>query len=431
MHIDLDLVARRLRAELEPLTDVSTDEVLRRIAPYRAMPVEILAEAFRYNTGLAINTIAGNAVSPDTRTSEQKFAILKSRLGYGLHIEDLIRAYRINLSVVHQRFMELANELGVGPEMTRAGSILLWELDDAFMSSTIDAYQRLISIQAVRTSLERADLVRGLLFGQGVGGVDPERLRSAGISSGTDYAAVIATPTDGDLERLTSRLGQFGSTDTARAVVTQISGRCVGLVARIPRDASGEARIALGTWGPLEDLPSSTVFAEAVWSVVSSFPSGVHDVTTQTWRIAVSLNPVISEHLRAVYIAPLDPETETGNQVLETLDAFLTHERSVRQTAEALFVHQNTVRYRLARFEAQTGRSTTRTMDLVELAWALESERQRRRFTKVELGTGHTAAGWRALQHLPETSARLLGRPTPRGRLLGAHRLSTTLGGSR
>jgi DNA-binding PucR family transcriptional regulator len=44
-----------------------------------------------------------------------------------------------------------------------------------------------------------------------------------------------------------------------------------------------------------------------------------------------------------------------GPEVLETLSCFFAHSRSVRQSAAALEVHENTIRYRLARIEELTG----------------------------------------------------------------------------
>ena len=44
----------------------------------------------------------------------------------------------------------------------------------------------------------------------------------------------------------------------------------------------------------------------------------------------------------------------------------------VERTAERLFVHQNTVRYRLARFEELTGASLRDPKVAFEVWWALE-----------------------------------------------------------
>jgi sugar diacid utilization regulator len=189
---------------------------------------------------------------------------------------------------------------------------------------------------------------------------------------------VIATPVNGDVERLIPRLEEFGSTGTAKAVATQIAGQCVGLVSHRPDRLSSEALVAIGDWVEIAELPSSMATARAVWLVADDDRPGVHDVSTETWRLAVASSPAISSHLWDTYVAPLEPHTEAGEQLLQTLAMFLRRGRSVRETAEALFVHQNTVRYRVTHYEGLVGRSLAETATLVELAWALEADRQRR-----------------------------------------------------
>jgi len=49
------------------------------------------------------------------------------------------------------------------------------------------------------------------------------------------------------------------------------------------------------------------------------------------------------------------PLTETGSAVLETVSSFLDHGGSIEGTARAMFVHANTVRYRLRRATEVTG----------------------------------------------------------------------------
>jgi DNA-binding PucR family transcriptional regulator len=49
------------------------------------------------------------------------------------------------------------------------------------------------------------------------------------------------------------------------------------------------------------------------------------------------------------------PLRDAGTDLLNTLIAFLDHNGSVEATARALFVHPNTVRYRLRRIHEVTG----------------------------------------------------------------------------
>jgi DNA-binding PucR family transcriptional regulator len=53
------------------------------------------------------------------------------------------------------------------------------------------------------------------------------------------------------------------------------------------------------------------------------------------------------------------PLVEAGTSILDTVAAFLDHGGSIEGTARAMFVHANTVRYRLRRATEVTGMSAT------------------------------------------------------------------------
>jgi DNA-binding PucR family transcriptional regulator len=61
--------------------------------------------------------------------------------------------------------------------------------------------------------------------------------------------------------------------------------------------------------------------------------------------------------------------------LLDTLEAWRDSGGSATQAAEALFCHPNTVRHRLRRITAATGRSLTAPRDIAELCLALEASR--------------------------------------------------------
>lgn len=376
MNSSIRDIGQRLQDEVEELAGQSLAEVYGRLPAYRSIEANVLIDVFRYNLSQVVDALKAGAVQPRFMPDQDASAILRDRLSRGLRIEDLITAYRIDLAVVHNRFIELAKEEALTLDMALAGSGLLWELGDRFIAYTIGAYQEIASSQAVRSFLERSDLVRELLFGAGATAVR-SRLSGTGVNLSAPYAVIVANPIDGDLDRLTSSLEKHGSTPDARALITHIGGRCMGIVAARPDAVGTQAVVVMGVWTDLNELSDSLATAKAVWPVAQHASPGIHDIATTTWKVAVAQHGPTSDYLWNTYVAPIDPGTETGQQILETLVAFLACARSVRDTAEALFVHQNTVRYRLSRYEEQVEKSLTRTEDLVELAWALEVERRR------------------------------------------------------
>jgi purine catabolism regulator len=64
-------------------------------------------------------------------------------------------------------------------------------------------------------------------------------------------------------------------------------------------------------------------------------------------------------------------EGEYGDELLRSLDAFIEHNGHWEKAAAALFCHRHTLRYRIRRIEALTGRDFSRARDRVEFWLAL------------------------------------------------------------
>lgn len=80
---------------------------------------------------------------------------------------------------------------------------------------------------------------------------------------------------------------------------------------------------------------------------------------------------VLAEQLHTV-IEPLTrSDQERGTGLFETLACYLEHECDLRKAAEALFVHPNTLKYRLTRIRELTGRDLRNPQHLVELTLAV------------------------------------------------------------
>lgn len=71
-----------------------------------------------------------------------------------------------------------------------------------------------------------------------------------------------------------------------------------------------------------------------------------------------------------------DLPDEEREMLFETFRVWQDRDACVRDAAEALFCHPNTVRYRLRKIEARSGRSLSRPKDVVELYLAFEVHRR-------------------------------------------------------
>jgi PucR family transcriptional regulator, purine catabolism regulatory protein len=77
-------------------------------------------------------------------------------------------------------------------------------------------------------------------------------------------------------------------------------------------------------------------------------------------HIAPMLDALRSDREKhAYYVGLLRPlqqyDREHGGDLLKTLDAYLRHGGNAVRTANALYMHRNSMRYRLARIQALTG----------------------------------------------------------------------------
>jgi hypothetical protein len=71
-----------------------------------------------------------------------------------------------------------------------------------------------------------------------------------------------------------------------------------------------------------------------------------------------------------------DLPAEEREMLFDTFRVWQDNDASVRDAAEVLLCHPNTVRYRLRKIEVRSGRSLSRPKDVVELYLAFEVHRR-------------------------------------------------------
>jgi len=127
-----------------------------------------------------------------------------------------------------------------------------------------------------------------------------------------------------------------------------------------------------------DDDPAGAVRAASSACAAAHNDPGPVSVRRAELDSALDLLSTLPDELRRAYADRLlgdvvehDRRTDAG--LLATLEAFLDCDGSWRRTADRLHVHLNTVRYRIGRVEALTGRSLARTGDRFDLYLALRS----------------------------------------------------------
>jgi len=161
------------------------------------------------------------------------------------------------------------------------------------------------------------------------------------------------------------------------------------IAAIVPESASGEAwlkavsrRYLVGVSGPFDALsrvPESVREAETAldigrqWAAASDDPAVIGPIWIDRIDLATwLLSHVDPKQLEARISATLAPLHDPG--LRETLVTYLASEQHIGRTAEALFVHPNTIRYRLGRVEEALGLPITSAPALANLVLSLRPE---------------------------------------------------------
>ncbi|MFJ4653644.1 PucR family transcriptional regulator [Nocardia sp. NPDC088792] len=176
----------------------------------------------------------------------------------------------------------------------------------------------------------------------------------------------------------------------AVAVVPEIKDIAAHLVSlqELVQSCDPETELHLGLGDPADAL---TGLRDSLVRSAHACRAGAHlgravttvaDLTTLGGLLAGVPHPVRTTFSRQVLGELLDPDPSRA-ELRATLEAFLDHNGSWTRTAEALFLHVNTVHYRIERVEKLTGRDLSRLDDRIDLYAALQAldEDQSRRST--------------------------------------------------
>jgi PucR family transcriptional regulator, purine catabolism regulatory protein len=151
--------------------------------------------------------------------------------------------------------------------------------------------------------------------------------------------------------------------------VEEVARQTLGYVAQL----GGDARVGIGGAYPgVAGLRWS--FYEAREALTRGPGVNAREPLSLPGLLLASDSLPLAELGRAVLAPLLDFDGQGGGAALvETLRAYLEEDASVTRVAGRLFVHRNTVRYRLEQIERLTGRSLGSTQDRVQFWLALHA----------------------------------------------------------
>ncbi|WP_430332962.1 PucR family transcriptional regulator [Rhodococcus sp. ACT016] len=360
--------ASMMRRDVDSITEDCIDRGMNEIPSYRAIPVDDLRNSLHRNVMRSAEVLeCGDVPAPETVA--EATGTTAERAAQGIPIEDIIRGYRLSITVIYERFNEWAAREQVDPAQVLAGARLLWRLGDHFISQAAVTYQRIGIENALEEDRARTNFIRDVVTGSFGSVITSEH----GLSPTSSYHPLIARPIDGvGHHTLRQRLESTGRSGDRAALTCVWDERCIGLSPRKP-DPGRLGVVALGPSCEPASAAAAMQIAELVYAVAA--PRGVPGVYTLddvTWRAAARCAPVVGEWLRDRYLNPIRAQDRSSRELEGTLAVFLEHRRNVQSAAAALVVHPNTLRYRLNKIQALLDVDLECTDVIIGLSWALE-----------------------------------------------------------
>jgi hypothetical protein len=370
----IEPAVRSLVAELEAERDALADTIVERIRAaipaFRTLPRGALKRAVIDTLERELAALR-DVRAPTPAELEGSAAIGRERAEQGLTLDAALHAHRVAVGVVWTRFAALARERGADVGCVLAFSETLWRWADAVMDAVAAAH-RAVELERAREEQQRRDaFVLAVLTGS----IDADELRRDSAAHGLDP----------EREYLPFRARAHGAAELSHraslalagdaGLFTVLDGDVIGLAPRRPVPVAG-VTVGVGGAAGLDALPASFAHAGRALQTALAFRlEGVFSLADLSIRPAVLVDQALGDAFVARYLEPLRALGRHGPEVEATLRAWFENGMRIDDTARALYVHPNTLRHRLRRFEEATAADLRRASDVIELWWALERRR--------------------------------------------------------
>jgi sugar diacid utilization regulator len=386
---EIDRVLAALDGRQERLSEAMLAAIVAEIGSYDRPGGETLAgdvqEHCRLHVGLLMRSLrAGHG--PDRNDLAFAREAAARRVHQGIPLDGLLQAFRVGHRTLWQAIVDEASPSPAGREAAIALAGEAMDYIDLASTHVAEAYLRESGQLAELTQRRRRDLLENLLAGRLPDEAETEAL---GLGLERDADVIVAVASLEDFEGADDR----ALARAAVAIAASVGPRALvvvrqdEVVAVLPR--AGKSQDAIGVALDVARVSAENEHDIRMLIGVSGTGRGLGDVghryleAHQALRRCRPSRPIVSlselspfEHLvasadrstRQSIALEASPLTENGSGTLmETLRAYLDSDLDVGATAEALFVHPNTVRYRLRRIRELTGFDPQRFSGLVEL----------------------------------------------------------------
>ncbi len=363
-------VVAALRAALPEVAAETGAAVLREVPGYRALgtllgaPIDDAVEmALRGFLNTASGPRGSAPSAPLKPVLDAAHELGRGEAREGRTMDALLAAYRVGARVAWREQARVAVAAGLPAEpLAQFAELVFAYIDELSAASVLGhAEEVATSDRDHQRALER--LTRHLLTGAPADVLQAAADRARWTPPATLCAVLVPSASArGIRPAIDARSLQFAEdlpgTDTDEDLVALLvpGGRDVAARGQLKHALSGRQAV-VGPTRPWTDVHAS--YARTLQVVrLQLAPMSVHAVDTDEHltEILLGADPEALADLRAQVLAPLaDARPSTATKLTETLLAWLLHQGRREDVAAALFIHPQTVRYRMAQLREAYG----------------------------------------------------------------------------
>lgn len=363
---------------LEELSDRTTLETIYRDfadvvdhSSYRDVTQEEFLAGFRANIDAVVEKIRQRrGPNPGERVGAQ-YTTGRSRAQRGVSLSDFVRVTLEGSRAFTSFLAKRAREVGLSDESTIEVLQYFDEWSVRSTSELITGYQE-VALADAASSQRRQYLALRKLLGGGLTAAEVQQAAAdSTLSPNLPYYVLRAATEGRTFNDVRRALLSARATTTEELIMTTMYGDVCAVSSEPP---SGEIAMLVGVSPPVDLAELDEGFRLATRSVEVARQvdaSGFVSLSDLSILATLVTDQEVVTVLSDQYLRPLQELGATGEAVLDTVSEYVQRHRNVAETAQALFVHANTVRYRIERFEELTQSSLRSIRTLAEVWWIL------------------------------------------------------------
>jgi hypothetical protein len=316
------------------------------------------------------STSSGDSAAPRAAALSGAYDLGRGEARSGRSAEALLSAYRIGAKVSWERLSAETVQAGADAAAVANFASLVFDYIDQLSAASVSGH----ADEIARSGQARERLLEGLASDLLAGDMTPTLIeQAAGVGWEPPATFTVVLAPESQARSVTTELRD----DVLRARTDLLEGQVVLLVP----DAHGRGRsrllhqlrnwqVVVGPARPWLEAASSYERATRVLELGLGPDSEAH-----LSKLILTADPMSLTDLRAKVLQPLDDLTDSSRaKLVETLRAWLLHQGRREDMAQALFVHPQTVRYRMGQIRDRYGAHLEDPQWILDLTIALGEE---------------------------------------------------------